>query len=152
MPPSGSTSLAGPVPDLWAGTGDHRRAGAHADDDRVRLPQPDPHVRPDPNSHPTPETTPDRDLPPGPGGREPGIRLTVTPTAHGAFDVIETVRLAEPVTQLSLALPDVPTAGTILRGKRPVAEALQVRAGGRRIKVPNTTLRRATVISVGQAG
>ena len=54
--------------------------------------------RPTRTPTPTPETTPDRDLPPGPGGREPGIRLTVTPTALGAFDVIETVRLAEPAT------------------------------------------------------
>jgi hypothetical protein len=92
------------------------------------------------------ESTPDPDLPPGPGGREPGIRLTATPTAQGAFDVIETVRLAEPVTQLTLAPPDLTSANPDLRGKRPVAEALQIRAGGRAIKVSNTTLRRATVL------
>jgi hypothetical protein len=100
----------------------------------------------------TPESTPDPNLPPGPGGRTPGIRLTVTPTAHGAFDVIEAVRMAEPVTQLSLALPDVASAGRILRGKRAVAGSLQIRAAGRRIKVPTTTLHRATVISVGRPG
>jgi hypothetical protein len=98
----------------------------------------------------TPKSSPDPDLPPGPGGREPGIRLTATPTAHGAFDVVETVRLAEPVTQLTLAPPDLTSANPDLRGKRPVAEALQVRAGGRAIKVANTTLRRATVLHVAE--
>jgi hypothetical protein len=99
----------------------------------------------------TSESPPDPDLPPGPGGREPGIRLIATPTAHGAFDVVETVRLAEPVTQLTLAPPDLTSANPDLRGKRPVAEALQVKAaGGRTIKVPNTTLRRATVLAVAE--
>jgi hypothetical protein len=100
----------------------------------------------------TPESKPDRDLPPGPGGRQPGIRLTATPTSLGAFDVVETVRLAEPVTQLTLAPPDLTSANRELRRKRPVAEALQVRAAGRAIKVPSTTLRRAVVLSLAEPG
>jgi hypothetical protein len=96
----------------------------------------------------TPQSPPDRDLPPGPGGREPGIRLTARPTAHGTFDVVETVRLAEPVTQLILTPPDLTSASSKLRGKQPVADDLRIKADGRLIKVSNTTVRRATVLTI----
>jgi len=95
-----------------------------------------------------PGSSPDRDLPRGPGGREPGIRLTITPTSQGAFEVVETVRLAEPVAQLTLAPPDLTPAGGDLQGKQPVAEALKVMADERRIKLSNTTVRRPTVLTI----
>ena len=111
-------------------------------------PDPNPTPTPTPTRRPTPtpDSSPHRDLPPGPGGREPGIRLTATTTPQGAFEMVETVRLAEPVTQLILAPPDLRPAGGHLQTKRPVAEALEVVAGGKKIKLTNTTVRRALVV------
>ena len=103
---------------------------------------------PTPTATQAPGSSPDRDLPRGPGGREPGIRLTITPTSQGAFEVVETVRLAEQVTRLTLTPPDLTPAGGDLQGKQPVAEALKVRADERRIKLSNTTVRRARVLPI----
>jgi hypothetical protein len=111
-----------------------------------------------PDSTPTPvasgtapqplDSSPDRNLPPGPGGRDPGIRLTATPTPQGTFDVVETVRLVKPVTKLTLAPPDFTSASPSLRSSRPVAAGLVVTAGGSRIKLSNGTVSRATVIPI----
>jgi hypothetical protein len=106
----------------------------------------------------TPATTrgrnrsPDRDLPPGPGGREPGIRLTATPTAQGRFDVVETVRLAAPVTQLTLAPPDLtaPAVSPSLHRMHPAAEGLVLTAGDSRVKLANDVVRRATEIPIAE--
>ena len=114
----------------------------------IQSTSPSPNPTPTRTPTPTPDSSPDRDLPPGPGGRESGIRLTVTPTSQGAFKVVETIRLAEPVTQLTLAPPDPTPAGGDLRGKQPVAEALEVVAGDHRIKLSNTTVRRARVVPI----
>jgi hypothetical protein len=95
-----------------------------------------------------PGSSADRKLPPGPGGRQPGIRLTAVTTSDGEFDIVETVRLAQPVVRLTLAPPDLsPLAGGLKR-KRPVAEALTVMADGHRIKPLKTTVRRATVLTL----
>jgi hypothetical protein len=73
--------------------------------------------------------------------------LTATPTPQGAFDVVETVRLAAPVTKLTLAPPDLAAASPTLRGGHPVAEGLVVRAGNSRIKLTSHVVRQTTVIS-----
>jgi hypothetical protein len=109
-------------------------------------PGPNPTLVPSETATQAPGSSPDPNLPPGPGGREPGIRLTATPTSQGLFDVVETVRLVEPVTKLTLAPPDLTSASPSLRGMRPVAEGLVVTAGDSRIKLPSGTVRRATVI------
>jgi hypothetical protein len=93
-----------------------------------------------------PGTSPDRDLPPGLGGQEPGIRLSATPTVQGEFEVVEMVRLADPVSELTVAPPDLTRAGPSLRKTRPVVEALKVTADDRPIKLMNDTVRRATVV------
>ncbi len=95
-----------------------------------------------------PGTSPNRNLPPGPGGREAGIQLLATPTPNGQFEVVETVRLAEPVTQLALAAPDVRPASPLLHATRPVVEALRVTAGGRQIKPATRTFRRSIGLQI----
>jgi hypothetical protein len=112
---------------------------------------PSPTRTPSPTPTPTPQSSRDRDLPPEPGGHEPGIRLTATPTADGAFDVVETVRLAGPVAHLALTVPDLTSASRDLRGNRPVVEDLQARADGRRIKLSTTTMRRAFTLRLGRS-
>ena len=93
-------------------------------------------------------TSPDRKLPPGPGGREAGIELLATPTSEGQFDVVERVRLAEPITQLMLAAPDVRPASPLLRATHPVIEALQVTADGRHVKLSTRTFRRSIGLQI----
>jgi hypothetical protein len=109
---------------------------------------PDPTPTPIPSEAATqpPGNSPNRNLPPGPGGREPGIRLTAAPTSTGAFDVVETVRLAEPVTNLAVAPPNFASASPSLRSRHPVAEDLVVTAGDSPIKLPNHTVRGPTAI------
>jgi hypothetical protein len=94
----------------------------------------------------TPGRSPDRNLPPGPGGREPGIRITATLTSHGDFEIVETVRLAEPVTQLALAVPDLGPAGPSLRATHPVADALKVTADDHSIKLSTRIVRRSITV------
>jgi hypothetical protein len=97
-----------------------------------------------------PGSSPHRNLPPGPGGREPGIRLTAAPTSGGAFDVVETVRLAAPVTRLTIAAPVFPATVRSLRGTHPVVEALTVTAGGRSVELSTRTVRRTMVVHLSQ--
>jgi hypothetical protein len=93
-------------------------------------------------------SSPDRNLPPGPGGREPGIRVTATPTSHGNFEIVETVRLAAPVTQLALSVPDLTPAGPILAATHPVAETLKVTADNHSIKLSTRTVRRSIRVAL----
>ena len=86
------------------------------------------------------------DLPPVPGGQQPGIRLVATVLAKGVIQLSETVRLAAPVTTLTLAPPDLRSAGGDLRSARPVATELVVRADGKRVQLPRRTVRRATTL------
>jgi hypothetical protein len=94
--------------------------------------------------------SPDRNLPPGPGGQQPGIRLVATVLPGGVFEVIETVRLAAPVSHLTLAPPDLRGAGRALRSARPYASDVVVRAGEQRAEPPRGTVRRATTVALGR--
>src|SRR4051812_33525212 len=85
---------------------------------------------------PAAESPRDRRLPPGPGGREPGIRITAIPTVQGPFEVVETVRLAGPVDALTVAPPDLTPATSSLPGAHPVAEGLRVTADGHPVRLP----------------
>jgi hypothetical protein len=100
-----------------------------------------------PASSPTTQA-PEGDLPPGPGGQQPGIRLVATVLATGVFEVTETVRLAAPVSSLTLAPPDLRAASGNLRAARPRANELVVRVDGRRVNLPRRTVRRPTTIAL----
>ena len=97
---------------------------------------------------PPPDSARDRKLPPGPGGRDPGIRLTATPTSQGPFEVVETLRLAEPVMALTLAPPDLTPAGPSLPGAHPVVEDLKVTADGRATQLPTRTIGRSIELNL----
>jgi hypothetical protein len=106
-----------------------------------------PTATPTPTATQAPGSSDDRNLPPGPGGSESGIQLVAATTSDGEFDIIETVRLAQPVVRVTLAPPDLrPLAGDLKR-KRPVAQALTVRVEGHRIKAPKRTVRQATELT-----
>lgn len=91
---------------------------------------------------------PRSDLPPGPGGQLPGIRLVATVLEGGGFAVTETVRLPAPATTLTLAPPDLHRAGRTLHSARPVATQLVVRADGRSVRLPQRTVRRVTTVTL----
>jgi hypothetical protein len=65
---------------------------------------------------------------------------------QGDFEVVEMVRLAVPVSELTVAPPDLTRAGPSLRKTRPVVEALKVTADDRPIKLRTDTVRMATVV------
>ena len=104
-----------------------------------------------PSSTPPPSATalaPDPDLPPGPGGQQPGIKLVATVLRGGVFEVTETVRLAAPVSRLTLAPPDLRAAGRGLRSAHPVATDLVVRAGDRSVRLPSRTVQHPTTVTL----
>jgi hypothetical protein len=144
--------LASPRLHLTSGSGPVTNAEPAHTQSPTQAASPDPTTTATPTPTRTatqpPGRSPDRNLPPGPGGRQPGIRLTATTTSDGEFDIVETVRLAEPVVRLTLAPPDLRALAGSLKRKQPVAEALKVTAGEHRIKLPNTTVRRATVLTL----
>ena len=98
---------------------------------------------------PSPTTqTAEGDLPPGPGGQQPGVRLVATLRATGVFEVTETVRLVAPVRSLTLAPPDLRAASRDLRSAHPKATELVVRADGKPVKLSRRTVQRSTVIAL----
>jgi hypothetical protein len=107
---------------------------------------------PAPSSTPSPSPPagyPDRNLP-SPRGQQPGIRLVATVLPGGVFEVTETVRLATPVSHLTLTPPDLRAAGRVLRSTRPYATDVVVRAGEQRAEPPRGTVRRATTVALGR--
>lgn len=134
-----------------------RRLESLAPDGRATSAEPVPDRTPTPSvaatrtGTPTPTRTPsvggaDSDLPPGPGGRKPGIRLTARVLANGSIQVTETVRLVEAATTLALVPFDPTRAGTELRRVRPVATELVVLADGRPVDLPSRTVRESTSV------
>jgi hypothetical protein len=109
---------------------------------------------PAPSSTSTPSPTagaPDRNLPPGPGGQEPGIRLVATVRPSGAFEVIETVRLAAPVSRVTLAPPDLGAASRDLRSTRPFATEVVFRADEQQsVRPPRGRVQRPTTVALSQ--
>jgi len=65
-------------------------------------------------------------LPNGPGTTVPGVLLIARPASNGSFAVSEMVRLAEPTSTLTLAPPDVTSAGRGFERVRPVASSVQL--------------------------
>jgi hypothetical protein len=92
----------------------------------------------------------DSNLPPGPGGQEPGVRLVATVRPGRVFEVIETVRLAAPVTRVTLTPPDLSEASSRLRSTHPVATAVVIRADDQpAVRPPRSRVGRATTIELG---
>jgi hypothetical protein len=90
----------------------------------------------------TPTVTPTVAAPEPPtSGRPARIRLIVRVEKRGVFEVTETVRLSAPVTRLDLAPPDVRLAGGTLRTARAVVTDVDLRAGGRPVRLPDRTVR-----------
>lgn len=85
-----------------------------------------------------------------PGGQQPGIRLVATVRKGEVFEVSETVRLAAPVTELTLAPPDLRSAGRGLRAAHPVATDLAIRAGDHSVALPRRTVERTTTVTLRQ--
>ena len=83
-----------------------------------------------------------------PGGEQPGIRLVATVRTGEVFEVTETVRLPAPVTELTLAPPDLRSAGRGLRAAQPVASDLAVRAGDGSVALPRRTTRREMTVTL----
>ncbi len=106
---------------------------------------------PTPVTSSTPVPTPTAPVPDSsPGGQQAGITLVATVRKGEVFEVTETVRLAAPVTQLTLAPPDLRLAGRALRTARPVATDLVVRAGNRPAALPRRTVQSATTVTLPQ--
>ena len=72
---------------LTSGPGPVATAAPASTPTTIESASPSPSRTPSPTPTPTqaPSSARDRNLPPGPGGREPGIRLSATPTAQGAW-------------------------------------------------------------------
>jgi hypothetical protein len=117
-------------------------AGSPSSEPSAASPQPATPVPTQTETTPGGESPRDRKLPPGPGGREPGIRITAIPTVQGPFEVVETLRLAEPVSALTLAPPDLTPATSSLPGTHPVADALRVTANGHPVRLPTRRVSR----------
>ena len=93
----------------------------------------------------------DRNLPPGPGGQDPGIRLVATVLPGGVFEVTETVRLAAPVSRITLAPPDLSAASRDLRSAHPVATDVVIRADEQSaVRPPRSRVQRATTVALSQ--
>lgn len=105
---------------------------------------------PSPSAAPT-TTAPKPEATPSTDGRPAAIRLVVRVDGRGVFEVTETVRLPAPVTRLHLAPPDVRLAGGSLSSARPVVTDVDLRAGGRRVRLPGRSVRRPTTVRLRSA-
>jgi hypothetical protein len=81
-----------------------------------------------PPSAPLPQT--------GPGLTQPGILLVASPAADGSFDVLERIRLANPVSVLTLRPAPVDRAGQLFASASAAATQVQVKAGDQPVVVP----------------
>jgi hypothetical protein len=72
----------------------------------------------------------------GPGITEPGIVLIASPTSDGSFDVLERIRLASPVSMLTLRPAPVEVAGRQFASASGAASQVQVSAGDQSVVVP----------------
>ena len=76
----------------------------------------------------------------GPGITEPGILLVASPAADGSFDVLERVRLAGPVSVLTLRPAPVDRAGRQFASATAAATQVEVSAGEKSVVVPGATI------------
>lgn len=86
----------------------------------------------------------------GPGVTQPGILLFATPTSDGSFDVVERVRLASPVSELTLRPPPVAGAGRQFAAASAVATQVQVTAGDQPVVVPGARVDGTVLLAVPQ--
>lgn len=84
----------------------------------------------------------------GPGITEPGIFVLATPGSDGSFDVAEMVRLAVPVTVLTLRPPAVAQAGRDFARAEPHADQVQVSAGSQPVMVPDGRVASVQTVAV----
>jgi hypothetical protein len=109
-------------------------------------------VAPSVTAAPSPTaTSPDRKLPPGPGGQEPGVLLLAVVRPDRVFEVTETVRLAAPVSRVTLIPPDLQRGSKTLRSARPEATEVVVRGAEQpALRPPGGRVAKATTIVLGQ--
>jgi len=107
-------------------------------------------VAPSVTAAPSPSAgSPDRELPPGPGGQEPGVLLVAVVRPDRVFEVTETVRLAAPVSRVTLTPPDLRRGSKDLRSARPRATVVVVRSAGQRaVRPPDGNVAKATTVAL----
>ena len=76
----------------------------------------------------------------GPGLTEPGILMMAVPAPDGSFDVIERIRLAGPVTVLTLRPAPLDRAGQQFAAVSAAASQVQVSAGDQPVMVPDAVV------------
>jgi hypothetical protein len=105
-----------------------------------------------PGATPAPSPTigsPDRELPSGPGGQEPGVLLVAVVRPDRVFEVTETVRLAAPVSRVTLTPPDLRRGSKDLQSARPVATAVVIRSAERRaVRPPDGRVAKVTTVAL----
>jgi hypothetical protein len=105
-------------------------------------------------SSPAPSVTggtpvkPPKGLPAGPGTTEPGILLMAAPDADGRFTITELVRLAEPVTALSLQPLNIRAAGPGLRGAKPIATDIELTADEQPVELSRDRVSRPQTVTL----
>jgi hypothetical protein len=93
----------------------------------------------------------DRDLPPGPGGQEPGVLLLAVVRPDRVFEVTETVRLAAPVSWVTLTPPDLRRGSKYLQSARPEATDVVLRGAEQRaVRPPGGRVVKATTVALNQ--
>ncbi len=75
--------------------------------------------------------------------------LIAVPDATGSFEVSERLRLARPITSLTLAPPDISRAGAIFSGTDATATDVQLSAGDQPVAVPATVAHPVTLPAAG---
>lgn len=75
-----------------------------------------------------------------PGLTQPGILLIASPASDGSFDVVERIRLVNPVSALTLRPAPVDRAGQQFASASATATQVQVSAGDQPVVVPGATV------------
>ncbi len=87
----------------------------------------------------------------GPGITEPGILLIASPASDGSFDVLERVRLAGPVSVLTLRPAPVDRAGRQFASASAAATQVEASAADQPVLVPGATVGTQVELPVAQA-
>jgi len=86
----------------------------------------------------------------GPGLTQPGILLVATPATDGTFDVLERIRLLNPVSVVTLRPAPVDRAGQQFAADSGAATQVQVTAGDQPIVVPGAKVGATTNLAVAE--
>jgi hypothetical protein len=85
------------------------------------------------------------------GGQQPGVLLVAVVRPDRVFEVTETVRLAAPVSQVTLTPPDLRRGSRYLRSARPEATVVVVRGAEQRaVRPPGGRVVTATTVALDQ--